>query len=125
MSKLIIYLAMSFLASVFSSAHAQVMAMVTLVPEHRWVEIKNPEPIRHRNSSFSFGDVCALKVGNLLTVVGSVDRQMLVRYSAPGDVFGAACPDGVLFQLSRQDFEAMTGRMTKVIEGMNRLKASP
>ncbi|MFZ1654207.1 MAG: hypothetical protein WAT84_00005 [Candidatus Moraniibacteriota bacterium] len=82
------------------------------VPGHAWVTVLNPEPVRGGNGDFSYGETCSINATGKVTVVGFVNEggkeQVVVRYSIPGQAFGAPCPNGVVFLLPKERFRAMT-----------------
>ncbi|MGB3072679.1 MAG: hypothetical protein IPJ68_00705 [Candidatus Moraniibacteriota bacterium] len=85
---------------------------VAKVPGHEWVKVLNPEPVASGNNEFSYGETCSINETGKVTAVGFMseggEELVLVRYSIPGQAFGAPCPSGVVFFTSKKRFHAMT-----------------
>lgn len=84
------------------------------VPDNMWVAIKNLEPLKSKNNEFSYGDRCVIQRGGTVKVVGIDGDHVLVRYSIKGPQFGASCPSGALFFITKTEFSEMTARYHQV-----------
>ncbi|MBU0707357.1 hypothetical protein KKG41_03220 [Patescibacteria group bacterium] len=82
------------------------------VPSWDWVDVLNPTPVtqnfRNGNFPLSYEETCGIEAGGIITVLGEMSSTtLLVEYTAPGSPMGTPCPSGVLFEIKKDDFNAM------------------
>ena len=84
------------------------------VPIWEWVNVKNPNPVKSGNSTFSYDDFCGIQYGGTVTMVGIEGDNLLVRYSIDGTQYGTPCPDGALFFITKERFSKMTDEYNRI-----------
>lgn len=84
------------------------------VTNWRWVEVRNPEPVKNSTNTFDADDLCAIKHGGMVTIAGVDGKLLLAHYSISGVQHGPSCPAGVLFFTSKKGFSRMATKYQKV-----------
>jgi hypothetical protein len=96
---------------------------VALVPDRTWVEIMNPDGIQGRETFFNFGGTAEINYPGIVTVLGTHENKVLVRYKRSGKNYSIMCPNGGVFFLDKKDFvEWRTGKAAKVQKEKRSLK---
>jgi hypothetical protein len=104
------------LLSLTGNAHAVDLATrceIASVPQWQWV---NPVGKKMPRES------CGIEFGGTITVVAADAEGVLVQYTHPGVARGTACPAGVEFLLSHEQFRAMAVDAVRVKDEQRHLQ---
>lgn len=99
---------------VLASANDIKKGDVAKVPSWTWVDVKNVQPVKSGNTSFSYGEHCGVQHGGTVTVLGVVGDRVLVRYSIADVQYGTPCPSGIVFFTTKGTFSAMTAEYHRI-----------
>ncbi|MFA6269910.1 MAG: hypothetical protein WC657_01730 [Candidatus Paceibacterota bacterium] len=105
-----IYLFVILFFAVFSTSalgQAVKIGEKQVVTNWKWVEVRNPEPVKNSTNTFDADDLCAIKHGGVVTIAGIDRKLLLAHYSISGIQHGPSCPTGVLFFTSKKGFSKM------------------
>jgi len=84
-----------------------------IVPEIKWVEVKNPGGVENSNSTFKFNEECVIWPGEETKIVAADGDDYLVEYKCRDSYGGTSCPSGTLFVVPKETYASWIGKYEK------------
>lgn len=126
MKRIVLIIAILLIASVLFAVYHQhdvKKGEIAIVPSFGWVEVLNESTVYSGNTEFIRGEFCSIQRGGTVIVIEVEADSVLARYDTPfhKQEYGAPCPCGIVFRLSKERFSQMTREFLTIKDARDKI----